>query len=199
MRGPVLFLMIWLAAGTDPSGVSVDAPSGDPWRNAPLAVETPEPPNTAIEVGAPAPDFSYLAADGRWRRLRDLTAHTSVLLVIAPHESQLRALERERDALLRLGVMPVAVLDARPNAVRKLADRLRLRYTVVADARHIIASQFNAVNPANLTTVPSWFVVDKSRTVRALRRGARLDRDCTTVAARALGLPLPDGVAPATR
>jgi peroxiredoxin len=198
MRIPVLYVLLWFAAGPDPGGVRIEPPAVDPRRPDPLTVAA-EPPILSIQPGDPAPDFSFVGLDGRWRSLRDLTAHGALLLVVAPHQAQLRALDRARDSLLDIGVLPVAVLDVRPNRARLLVQQLGLRYTVVPDARRIVASQLDSVHPLTLAPVPSWFLVDRTRKVRALKRGVRLERDFASLAARALALPLPDAVPPAGR
>jgi peroxiredoxin len=197
VRIPVLFVVVWLAAGTDPGGVRIEGPA-DRIGSEPMRAAS-EPPLAAVQYGDPAPDFSFMAHDGSWRRLSDLTSRGPVLLLLAPNESQLRALDRERDALGDLGVAPAAVIELRPHQARALTRRLGLRYTVVPDARRIVASQLNAIHPHTLGTVPSWFVIDGGRKVRGLRRGQRLERGFSAVAAQALDLPLPDATRPSGR
>ena len=68
-----------------------------------------------VGVGAQAPDFAF-EAQGRNLRLRDLRANGHVLLMFAPDEARLVALERERVHLLAIGVVPVAVLDQRAGS-----------------------------------------------------------------------------------
>ncbi len=158
-----------------------------------------EPPTAEVRAGDPAPNFSYQSSDGRWRRLRDLTDKGSVLLVFAPREHTLIRLEREREDLLKLGVITVVVLDVKSGAARSLVRRLDLDYVVLADPRCVLASQFNAVDPMTQYAVPSWFVIDRRGNVRALQRGSLPVLGYPAVAARALALPLPGGVLPSSK
>jgi peroxiredoxin len=159
----------------------------------------PEPPASEVETGDPAPDFAYQAEDNRWRRLRDLLAQGPVLLVFGADPTVLAAIERERDAMLRLGVVPVALLDVRSGRAWATARRLGLRYPVLPDTRRVIAAQFRAVDPAGQSTVPSWFVVDRSRRVRGLRRGDLPKHGYASLAAMVLGLPDPGADVPAEK
>ena len=158
---------------------------------------TGEPPISEVRVGDPAPNFSYQGFDGRWTRLHHLVDQGPVLLVFGLTESQMTALERERDDLLGLGVIPVAVVDRNPGQARNVVRRLGLRYTVLADSRLVIASQFNATELGRLT--PSWFVVDQRLRVRALFRGRVPQQDYVRLCARALALPMPGGIVHTSR
>jgi peroxiredoxin len=158
-----------------------------------------DPPSTEVQLGDVAPNFSYRAGDGHWRHLSDIVAQGRVLLAFGADELTLRVIERERDSLVDLGVVPVALVEGRPSATQGLVKRLDLRYTVLADPGGIIAAQFNAVDPATGRQVPSWFVLDRKRCVRGLgRRGLPL-RGLPALAANALGLPLPGTTLPTAR
>jgi peroxiredoxin len=156
-----------------------------------------EPPTTEVCVGDPAPNFAYQGYDGRWLRLQHLLDQGSVLLVIGASDAQLIQIEREREALLRLGVVPVAVVDRRPGAARKIATKLGLHYTVLADGRQVIAAQFNAAENGRM--IPGFFVVDERGKVRSLLRGSLPPEDYPQACARALALPLPGTSLPASR
>jgi peroxiredoxin len=158
----------------------------------------PEPPNTPVAAGDPAPDFSFETSDHRWYHLRDLLVQGSVMLVFAPTDAQMRALESERDALLAKGILPVAVLDRRDGQSWSTPDRLKLHYHVLADSRGVIAAQFNLVDTNTHRTMPGWFVVDRSGRVRGLRRETLPDAGYVPVAARALGLAEHESVQPAS-
>ncbi len=142
-----------------------------------------------IEVGSSAPDFSYDAIEGGSNRLHDLRAQGPVLLVIGATSDQLAALQREREELLRMGVVPVAVVDARTKSVRRQIGKLGLTYPVIADSRRLIAAQFNALEPNSRAAMPAWFVVDRQGRVRDLNRFVWPSREWSDVAASALGLP----------
>jgi hypothetical protein len=60
---------------------------------------------------------------------------------------------------------------------------------VLADPRGVIASQFNAVDPASGRQLPAWFVLDTQRRVQALGRGRLPKQGYGELAAEALGLP----------
>jgi peroxiredoxin len=163
-------------------------------------LESPlETPATEVRLGDQAPNFSYQGGDGRWRHLRDMLVQGPVLLVFGADELTLRVIEHERERLLDLGVVPVAVIEARSGAARAMVARLDLHFTVLADARGTIASQFNAVHPATGRHMPTWFVLDRRRHVRGLgRRGLPL-RGYPSLAANALGLPESGATVPASR
>ena len=69
-------------------------------------------------TGDAAPDVTWEGPASRPQRLRDLRAQGHVLLVFSPTEAQLQALERDRDRLLDLRVVPAAVLDRSATASR---------------------------------------------------------------------------------
>ena len=177
-----------------PSGPSSSTRSGAALHT--LPVETPA---AEVCVGDPAPDFSYQGPDARWRRLRDLVAQGSVLLVFGANEGVLRIIEGERDALMDLGVIPVAVSGTRLGVTRSLVNRLGLRYTVLADPQGVIAAQFNALDAPTGRQLPSWFVVDARRRVRGLGRQALPLRGYAELASGALGLPPRTAARPAAR
>lgn len=186
-----------LAAGTEPGhpGVPYAAPE---LRAAPAEPSTPgEPAPTEVLPGDEAPDFSYQGYDGRWRHLHDVLDQGAVLLVFGPDEADLSTIEREREELLGLGVVPVAVLDLRPGKAGATLRRLGLGYSVLADPRRVIAAQFNATHPTSDAAVPSWFVIDRKRRVRALHRGRLPRGEYPALATRALALPMPGVALPA--
>ena len=140
-----------------------------------------------METGEAAPDFSYLV-DGRWRRLRELRSQGHVLLVVGAGDAQLRALEAQREGLLRLCVVPVAVLDQRSGRCRATSERLGLHFTVIADPTRVIAAQFNALDERTRLAAPAWFVVDQRGTVRALAHASWPETSWREVAIGSLGL-----------
>jgi len=180
-----------ITVGSDPAGTPTPR-QPDATRDAPITqVAAPEPPLTEVKVGEPAPDFSYQSPDGRWRNLHDLLAQGPVLLVFGGDDVVLGTLEHERDRLLDLGVIPVAILDVRPGTAWSAVRRLHLRYSVLADPQRVIGAQFNIVDPATRRHLPGWFVIDRSRTVRGLERGRLPDDEYPALASKSLGIPLP--------
>jgi len=161
------------------------------------AHEAAEPPATEICAGDPAPDFAFQGFDRRWMRLHHLLNHGQVLIVFGATPAELTQLDLEKDDLLSLGVVPVAVLDRTPGVARRLAVELGLSYTVLADARQVIAVQFNCTDGGRM--VRGWFVVDSHGKVRALQRGTLPEGDYPTLCARALGLATPGVPLPASR
>ncbi len=149
-----------------------------------------------VDVGSQAPDFTFESVTG-WLRLRDLRAQGNVLLVIAPDEPTLAALQRERAVLGQLGVVPVAVLDRRAGACRDLAGKLGLDFPVLPDPRRVIGEQFNALDPDSRADAPAWFVLDHQGRVRDLGRHDWPRQAWTELSAHALGLEVPGGTAPA--
>lgn len=142
-----------------------------------------------LDVGSSAPDFAYQAIGGGWNRLHDLRQQGPVLLVVAAGEEQLASLQREREELLRMGVVPVAVVDRRASACRRHIARLGLTYPVIPDPTRIIAAQFNALDPSSRAAAPAWFVLDERGRVRELNRHQWPNREWADIASSALGLP----------
>jgi peroxiredoxin len=158
-----------------------------------------DPPATEVCLGDIAPDVSYQGVDARWRRLHELVAESPVLLVFGANDAALRAIEREREALMDLGIRPVAVVGSRLGVTRALTTRLELRYTVLADPQGVIAAQFNAFDPASDQAVPTWFVLDPKRRVRGLGRAGLPKHGYQELSATALGLPSKSATVPAEK
>jgi peroxiredoxin len=193
-----LLLAVALALGNDPSVAAGNgAPPPRPAARPP-GIPVPTPP-TIVIVGDPAPNFSYKSYDGEWRKLANLRASGPVLLVLGPDTDELKALQAERDQLLDLGVIPVAICDVAPHTAFAMVRELHLGFSVLADPQHIIAEQFNATDGHSLATAPAWFVVDQAGDVRAVGHGAFPPDGYAVLASRALGIPLPDEVRPASK
>jgi peroxiredoxin len=162
-----------------------------PRSPAALSLAATEPPVTVVMTGDPAPDVAWDGPATRPQRLRDLRAQGHVLLVISPTDVQLKALERERDRLLDLRVVPAAVLDRNAGGVAALALRLGLHFTLIPDPRGVIAAQFNSLDPATHRAAPAWFVVDRGGRVRGLDRSRVPDDGYARLVSTALVLPSP--------
>ena len=148
----------------------------------------PEPPAMIVRVGDPAPNFAFEGFGGRSMRLHHLLDQGPVLLVFGAREADLRRLQAQRNALLDLGVVPVAVVNAGPRTTRALVQRLGLQFTVLADSRGVIADQFNIVEGER--TVPGWFVLDARGRVCGLLRGSLPTVDYDRLCSRALAIPM---------
>ena len=185
-----LVAAVFLSAAVDPGSAPNGPPADRLNPGAALHTGKPEPPTTEVRIGDVAPDFSYEAFDGHWRRLHELRAQGPVLLVFVPDENQLRLMERERARLMDLGVVPVAVMDVSPRATLGLVQHLSLKYSVLSDPRSVIAEQFNAIDWRTHATQVAWFLLDEKGMVRALDRGTFPDAP-VAMAAEALGRPAP--------
>jgi peroxiredoxin len=157
-----------------------------------------EPPVTVLHSGDKAPDFWYETEDGAGLRLHDLLEHNHVLLVFQPGADQLAVLERERPALLKRGVMPVAILDRSPRSCWALARRLELHFTVIPDARAVIGAQFSVLGARTHHTEAALFVVDRKGRLRAAERDGVPDGNFLALASAALALPAPEAPVPSS-
>jgi peroxiredoxin len=133
--------------------------SADPLR--------PESPGLTGE----APDFQFLANDGRWKFLHDLRREGHVLLVFEPAEAQLAALECEADSMRGQGVIVIAVFNDGESANWSKIERLKLTFSLLSDPRGELASQFQ-IAAASGPPHPSWFLVDRDGRVRGLERNS---------------------------
>jgi peroxiredoxin len=164
----------------------------EPSRESPsLPSAGTEPPITVLMIGDFAPDVTWQGPTARPQRLRDLRAQGHVLLVFSPTEAQLQALERDRERLLDLGVLPAAVLDRGARNTSNLARRLGLHYPLIPDPRRIIAAQFSTLEAATGRPMPAWFVVDRWGRVRDLDRSGAPAEGFARLASGALVLPSP--------
>lgn len=186
------------ADGPNDRGLSNGAVPEPPTGNS-IVVRPLDTYVTEVQLGDTAPDFSYQGVDGRWLHLQDILTQGPVLLVFGADERSMRMIEHERERLMDLRVVPVVVKDARSGAVRAMVSRFDLQYLVVSDARGTIASQYNAVDPANGRHRAAWFVVDKQRRVRGLGRKALPVRGYPALVASSLGVPVPGATVPVAR
>ena len=138
-------------------------------------------------VGSQAPDFTYQSYDYRWRNLHHMLAQGSVLLVFGATDEQLVALEHDSEALLRGGVVPVAVVGQREADVWRTVRRCGLTYSLLSDPHTAIAEQFGAVDVAH-RAAPAWFVIDPSGRVRGAGRGTPVAVDWVALANASLGV-----------
>ena len=155
----------------------------------PAAVSAPKALPALPGAGERAPDFVYQSHDYMRRRFHDMLKQGAVLMVFAPTDADLRALESERDAMLARGVVPVAVLDRRDTDVWKVVRRLDLSYSLLADPRGAIATEFGAWDAAGTHATSAWFVVAADGRIRACARGTMPAGHMAATAFAALGLP----------
>ena len=146
-----------------------------------------------LAVGDVAPEFSYIGADGQWERFGALLNHGPVVLVFGMREGDMKSLESARTVFMDLGVTPAVAMDMRPGSAVRLARRVGLSATVVADPRCAIATVFNCLDPANLHHAPAYFVVDEHHRIRAIGHGALpTPLQLAALSARSLGKPVPE-------
>ncbi len=188
MRNPGLAVALLLAlAAPSMAAESRGTTSYDPRGRIDMYAVGTGAEYATVLVGEKAPDFNY-QVDGRWQRLRDLRAQGHVLLVLGAGDEQLRAIESQREGLLRLGVVPVAVLDLRASSCRAATRKLGLQFTVIPDPTRVIGAQFNSLEPRTRMTAPSWFLIDRGGNIRALDRFEWPTAEWREIASNALGL-----------
>src|SRR5258706_6648539 len=100
---------------------------------------SPEPEAATLQVGEPAPMFSYLGADGRWHKSDELLTYGPVLLIFGPTDDDLVAVQKRHLAFEELGVRPVAVLDMPTRGTAALTRKLGLTAPLVSDPMSAIA------------------------------------------------------------
>jgi peroxiredoxin len=196
MKSRVLFVAMTLtmafAVWAEERGGS-SSPSPEPATRHRTDMRAAEPPIPRVRIGDPAPNFAFIAADGKWRRLSDLLAQGPVLLVFGARDADLRAIEAARPAFRELEVVPAAVMDMRSGSIGSLAKRLGLTFPILSDSQRAIAELFNTVDPASHRHSPSFFVVDRLGTVRHMGRGMLPDSQfLVESSALGLGKPVPD-------
>lgn len=125
-----------------------------------------KPAKGRIGKGHRAPDFQYQSADQLWQNLHNLLEHGDLLLVFGASDVDLRSLEREREPLLKSGITPFAVVERKERDVWASVRRLGLTYSLLADPRGVIGSQFGVYDPGTGRSRSSWFVIDRKGRVR---------------------------------
>jgi len=147
------------------------------------------PPEFPFEFDAPpaiAPDFQFESADGGWKHLHDLCAKGHVLLIFAPDDRQLKALEHDADSLRARGIEPVGVIPLRDRDGWRAIDRLGLSFRLISDPRNQVASQFWVRDGAAGHDLKGWCLVNSDRRVVGIERGALPESDFFALAMSAL-------------
>ena len=181
---------VWAAS---PSPMNSAPPQGTERRMlTPLSVE---PDAASLQISSPAPMFSYIATDGRWHRSDELLSRGPVLLMFAPTEQDLNAIQKLTPALEELGVRPVAVVNLPTRGASAISRKLGLTTTLVSDPMSAIANLYHSVEEGTGRHVPSYFVIDSHRMLRAMYFGPLPPAELMVAsAARSLGRPLPESV-----
>jgi len=172
-----------------------------PAPESPRAVAIPEvgrsvptgAPIRVLEVGDPAPLFSFPGADGRWRPFAGLTERGPVLLVFGARSTDLESLARWRHAFEELGVTTALAVQSGTRTTREEVRRLGLDAVVIGDPGCAIASLYNSLDPLTHRHAAAFFVVGSDRQLRAMRHGPLPHAlQILGASARGLGLPLPE-------
>jgi peroxiredoxin len=145
-----------------------------------------ESDRAALSAGSKAPDFQYQSYDAMWQHLHNVLEHGDVLLVFGASDLDLRMLERERESLVKTGVVPLAVVEKNDRDVWASVRRLGLTYSLLADPKGAIGSQFGVYDPSLGHSRSAWYVIDVKGRVR--RTGGDMPASgWTAAAATALG------------
>jgi peroxiredoxin len=170
---------------------------------------TPTPP-AAGSAGAPvdiprpkygsgnrAPDFQYQSYDDLWQNLHNVLEHGDVLLVFGATDLDLRTLERERETLVKGGLIPLAVVEKSDRDVWASVRRLGLTFSLMADPRGAIGSQYGVYDASLGRSLGSWFMIDKKGKVRSSGIGMPA-QSWLALAANAFGRPFTPTTQPAS-
>ena len=149
------------SAATSPAASSAGPPATSP--SAPPA-DTPRP---KFGSGNRAPDFQYQSYDDLWQNLHNVLEHGDVLLIFGAADLDLRTLERERETLMKGGLIPLAVVEKSDREVWASVRRLGLTYSLMADPRGAIGSQYGVYDAGLGRSVGSWFMIDRKGKVRS--------------------------------
>ena len=183
---------VWAAS---PSPMNSSPPARTEWRVlAPLSVE---PGAATLQVASQAPMFSYIGAEGRWHRSDELLSHGPIIILFAPEDRDLAAVEHLAAAFAELGVRPIAVMDMPTRGTSAVSRRLKLTTTLVSDPMSAIANLYHSVDVRTGRHAAAYFVVDSHRVLRAMHFGPLPPAELMLAsAARCLGRPLPEATLP---
>ena len=158
-----------LAAAAKPASKDAGAVAPPAFENSAAAAPaaSSETPRSALTSGRRAPDFQYQSYDNLWQSLHNVLEHGDVLLVFGAGDVDLRALERERETLVKGGVLPLAVLEKPDREVWASVRRLGLTYSIMADPRGAIGAQYGVFDPSLARSNTSWFFIDRRGKIRS--------------------------------
>ena len=142
-----------------------------PAAAAPSVASTPTPPadtpRPKYATGNRAPDFQYQSYDDLWQNLHNVLEHGDVLLVFGATDLDLRTIERERETLVKGGLIPLAVVEKSDRDVWASVRRLGLTFSLMADPRGAIGAQYGVYDASLGRSVGSWFLIDRKGKVRS--------------------------------
>jgi len=145
-----------------------------------------EAPRPKYASGNKAPDFQYQSYDELWQNLHNVLEHGDVLLVFGATDVDLRTIERERETLVKGGLLPLAVVEKTDRDVWASVRRLGLTFSLLADPRGAIGAQYGVFDASLGHSVGSWFVIDRKGRVRSSGIGMP-SQSWLAVASTALG------------
>lgn len=189
----LIVLSTTVGDGPDRPGV----PIGDPASRAPLGATVADPPFAPVQVGDRAPDFTWVGVDNQPHHLREVLDQAHALVVFAPSDDDLQKLESERNDLALMGVVPIAILDARGRTIAQRVKRTGVHFIVVPDPTRAIGAQFHVIDPHTAHLAPAWFAIDRRGLVRGFDDDLGADLSWTRLAASALAIPARDTPLPA--
>jgi peroxiredoxin len=172
-----------LAKSTVASAPAAAVPTVASTATAPADTQRPK-----YGSGNRAPDFQYQSYDDLWQSLHNVLEHGDVLLVFGATDVDLRTLERERETLMKGGLVPLAVVEKSDRDVWASVRRLGLTFSLMADPRGAIGSQYGVYDAGLGRSVGSWFMIDRKGKVRSSGIGMPA-RSWLALAANAFGRP----------
>jgi len=149
------------AAATSPA----QSTAGPPAASAPAAAA--DAPRPKFGSGNRAPDFQYQSYDDLWQNLHNVLEHGDVLLIFGATDLDLRTLERDREVLMKGGLIPLAVVEKSDRDVWAAVRRLGLGFSLMADPRGAIGSQYGVYDASLGRSIGSWFMIDRKGKVRS--------------------------------
>src|SRR5262249_53040199 len=150
-----------LAAAAKPATKDAGSAAPPAFENTVAATSTAstDAPRPSLTSGHRAPDFQYQSYDNLWQSLHNVLEHGDVLLVFGASDVDLRALEREREMLVKGGVLPLAVVEKPDHEVWASVRRLGLTYSLMADPRGAIGAQYGVFDAGLGRSSTSWFFI----------------------------------------
>ena len=149
------------------TAATAPAPAGSVPTVASSPTAPADTPRPKFGSGNRAPDFQYQSYDDLWQNLHNVLEHGDVLLVFGATDVDLRTLERERETLVKGGLIPLAVVEKSDRDVWASVRRLGLTFSLMADPRGAIGAQYGVYDPSLGRSVGSWFLIDKKGKVRS--------------------------------
>jgi peroxiredoxin len=143
----------------------------------------------SLRPGKKAPDFQYQSYDAMWQRLHNVLSHGDVLLVFGTDDADLRAIERQREAFMEAGIVPMVVVERSDRDVWSLVRRNGLTFSLLADPKGAIGLQYGVYDRNSGRSRTAWFAIDTKGRVRQV--GTEVPAQAWPVlVASALGRPV---------